>query len=77
MKDDTREIKIFLWKAGKTSNSKKNHLRIWETVCRPKICGGARVRDPNKMNLALGAKILWRIVSGKKCGGRRFFKKNI
>ena len=40
----------------------------WEIVCRPKNCGGARVRDPNKMNLTLGAKILWRIVSRKKHG---------
>ena len=31
-----------------------------------KNCGGAGIRDPTMMNLALGAKILWRIVFGEK-----------
>ena len=38
----------------------------WNTVYTPKECGGAEIRDQRKMNLALGAKILWRAVSGKR-----------
>ena len=30
-----------------------------------KIYGAAGIQDPSKMNLALGAKILWRIVTRK------------
>ena len=55
-----------MWQGGKSGNLKNFHLVNWETICRPKIYGGVGIRDPSKMNLALGAKILWRIVTGKK-----------
>ena len=77
MKDVTREIRRFLWQGGKSSNLKKFHLVNWETVCRPKICRGVGVRDPNIMNLALGAKILWRIVSRKKSWWKEILQKEI
>ena len=34
-------------------------------VCNPKQCGKVGVRDPLIMNLALIAKILWRVISGE------------
>ena len=77
MKDVSREIKRFLWQGRKSNNSKKIQMVNWETICRPKICKGAGVRDPNKMNLALGAKILWRILSGKEAWWKEILQKNI
>ena len=77
MKDVTRENKNFLWQGDKSSNLKKFHLVNWEIVSRPKICKGVGVRDPNKMNLALGAKILWRILSGKEAWWKEILQKNI
>ena len=65
MKDLDREIRRFLWQGGKTDSIKKFHLVNWEIICKPKIHGGTGVRDPMKMNLALGAKIPWRVVTGK------------
>ena len=46
-----------------------------ETVYRTKIYGEAGVRDPRKMNLALGSKILWRIVSGKRALWKEILQK--
>ena len=44
-------------------------------VCNPKICGGTGIRDPTRMNLALGAKILWRIVSGENGWWKQILRK--
>ena len=44
----------------------KNHLVNWSTVCTPENYGGVGIRDPIKMNLDLGAKILWRTVYSKR-----------
>ena len=44
-------------------------------VCIPKICGGLGIRHPARMNLALGAKILWRIVSGEKGWWKEILRK--
>ena len=65
MKDLDREIRRFMWQGGKIDSITKFHLVNWETAYKPKIHGGAGVRDPMKMNLALGAKILWRVVIEK------------
>ena len=77
MKEFTREIRRFMWQGGKSDSSKKFHLVNWDTMCKPKIFGGARIRDPSKMNLSLGAKILWRIVSGKGAWWKDIIRKNI
>ena len=61
-----QEIRKFIWQGGKSNGTKKFHLVNWDVVCSPKNCGGIGIRDPARMNLALGAKILWRIVSCEK-----------
>ena len=47
----------------------------WETVCKPKVHRGAGISDPRKMNLALGAKILCRIVTGKGAWWKKILQK--
>jgi hypothetical protein len=58
----SRNIKYF-WEGGK-SNTKKFHLINWPTVCQPMDKGGLAIRETSLMNIALGAKIAWRLVTG-------------
>ena len=41
----------------------------------PKNYGGARIQDPIKMNLDLGAKILWRSVFGNRAWWKEILQK--
>jgi hypothetical protein len=54
-------MRDFLWQGGK-GNEKKLHLVNWETVRRPLAEGGLQIRDPSLANLALGGKILWKLI---------------
>jgi hypothetical protein len=53
------KIRTFLWQGGK-ANHKKFHLVNWNQVTNSKKHGGLGIREPELMNLAMGAKI---------CGG--------
>ena len=59
------EIRKFLWQGGKVQ-SKKFHLVKWDVVKTPKLNEGLGIRVPEQMNKALGAKLVWRMVSGSK-----------
>jgi hypothetical protein len=50
-----RLIRKFLWQGGK-DNGKKIHMVNKSTVCAPKENGGLGIRDPEKVNIALGKK---------------------
>lgn len=54
----------FLW--GDTSNKKRIHLINWDTVCCPKHCGGLGIRKAGATNLALLAKLGWRIMTERQ-----------
>lgn len=54
-------LRNFLWQGGR-GNDKKLHLVNWETVKKPIDDGGLDIRDPSLVNLALGSKILWKIL---------------
>ena len=75
MQEITKEIRKFLWQGGKSNGSKQFHLVNWDIVCSPKKCGGARIRDMTMMNLILGAKNLWRIVSREKDWWKEILRK--
>lgn len=51
----------FIW--GSSEGSRKQHLVAWESVCKPKREGGLGVRTAKEMNLALLAKLGWRLLS--------------
>jgi len=59
-----QSIRKFLWEGGKTSR-KHYHLVKWQVVREPKEFGGLGIRDPTLVNLALGANLLWRSITGK------------
>jgi exonuclease III len=54
----------FLWEGGK-KNGRKLHLISWGKVTKPISEGGLHLRDINFQNLALRAKLLWNLVTGK------------
>ena len=54
----------FIWEGGK-GNEKKIHLVSWEKIQKPRDEGGLQVRSLPIQNLALGAKLLWQMITGK------------
>jgi hypothetical protein len=54
----------FLWEGGKQTN-KRAHLISWDKVSKPLMEGGLSLKNAKVQNLALGAKLLWHIISGK------------
>jgi len=57
-------LRRFLWKGG-NQNENKLPLVKWEKVTVPYLEGGLHLRDLRAQNIALGAKFLWNMVSGK------------
>lgn len=55
-------IKTFLWKGGK-QNEKRFSLINWETVSRPFQDGGLNLKDLKAQKVAMGAKVIWRIIA--------------
>jgi len=58
-------IRSFLWKEGKQENKKFSLVR-WEQVTLPYEKEGLAILLPGKMNIALGIKKNWRMISGKE-----------
>ncbi|XP_010513759.1 PREDICTED: uncharacterized protein LOC104789811 [Camelina sativa] len=52
--------KSFLW--GSTADKKKQHLLAWDRVCLPKVGDGLGLNHAKEMNVALLAKIGWRLL---------------
>jgi hypothetical protein len=52
----SRTLRGFLWEGGKT-NTKKNHLVNWTTVCQPTSKGGLAIHNPSLMNIFSGRKV--------------------
>jgi len=57
-------IRNFLWKGGR-HNENKIPLVSWEKVTKLYQEGSVQIKDMKVQILALGAKILWRQVTGK------------
>lgn len=55
-------IRNFFWKGGK-ANEKRIPLISWDTISLPKMEGGLHFKNISKQNIALGAKLLWRIIA--------------
>jgi len=59
----SKAIRCFLWAGGKT-DTKKFHLINWKQICQPYNRGGLAIKDPVIMNLSMGAKLAWQLVTG-------------
>eukprot|EP00253_Pinus_taeda_P018975 PITA_18975 len=57
-------IRNFFWKGGK-ANEKRIPLINWDTISLPRMEGGLQFKNINNQNIALGAKLLWRIIATK------------
>lgn len=58
-------IKNFWW--GFDGESRRYHPKSWESIYKPKVCGGPRLRRLEDTNRALVAKLGWAMVSEKDC----------
>jgi ribonuclease HI/exonuclease III len=56
-------MRKFLWEGGR-NEGKKMHLFSWDKVKGPRLEGGLQVRDVATQNLAMGGKILWKMIRG-------------
>jgi hypothetical protein len=54
----------FLWEGGRQAQ-RKLHLISWEKTSKPFLEGGLNLKKTRTQNLALGAKLLWKMVTGK------------
>eukprot|EP00253_Pinus_taeda_P004415 PITA_04415 len=61
MEQISKLLREFLWQGGK-GNERRFHLVNWDVVKRTKEEGGLQIRDPHLVNLALGGKILWKLI---------------
>ncbi|XP_059067698.1 uncharacterized protein LOC131858469 [Cryptomeria japonica] len=59
---DKCKSKLASWKDDKG----KFPLIAWKKICQPKKAGSAGIRQILVMNLAMGAKLVWEIYSGRK-----------
>lgn len=66
-------LRCFIWEGGKTEK-KKYHLIKWDIVKHPNESGGLGIKDLGLSNLAMGAKILWNLVSGRNDWWKRILK---
>eukprot|EP00253_Pinus_taeda_P006085 PITA_06085 len=73
-----QHIRNFFWKGGK-QNERKIPLVNWETVSKPQMEGGLNFKNLSLQNIAMGAKLLWKIIAPKPSGAqlvlwRKYFK---
>ena len=68
-------LKKFIWEGGK-GNEKKIHLIRWDKIQRSRDEGGLQIRNLTIQNQALGAKLLWQIISGKESWSKAALRKN-
>jgi hypothetical protein len=64
-KEMAKITRKFIWQGGK-DNEKKFQMVNWAITYAPKENGGLGIRDPENINLALGAKLFWCVITGEK-----------
>ena len=57
-------IRNFFWKGGK-NNEKRIPLVSWDKVTEPWMQGGLSLKDLCTQNVAMGAKVIWRLIAPK------------
>lgn len=56
-------LRQFLWQGSKSDKSKFSLVK-WKQVIQTQERGGLGIRAPKFLNLAFGAKIVWRLITG-------------
>jgi len=67
-------LRKFIWEGGK-GNEKKLHLVRWDKIQKPRDEGGLQVRSLTIQNQALGAKLLWQMITGKESWSKAVLRK--
>jgi hypothetical protein len=71
----SQQLRKFLWQGGK-GNATKFQLVNLAILRAPKEHCEIGIKDPSLMNLALGAKFLWRLISSQNSWWKRILPKN-
>jgi hypothetical protein len=61
-KQISQELIRLLWQGGNLK-SKRYHLVNWSTIRAPKSHDGIIIKEPSLMNLAMGTKLVWLLVT--------------
>ena len=67
-------LKKFIWEGGK-GNEKKIHLIRWDKIQRSRDEGRLQIRNLTIQNQALGAKLLWQMITGKESWSKAALRK--
>ena len=67
-------LRRFLWEGGRNCENKL-HLVSWDKVTKSKMEGGLQIRDVATQNLAMGGKILWNMIIGKRTWSKKIIRK--
>jgi hypothetical protein len=67
-------LRKFFWGGGKNCE-RKIHLVKWDTVKTPKMEGGLNIRDVESHNIAMGGKMLWNMITGKRSWSKQLLRK--
>jgi ribonuclease HI len=67
-------LRKFFWEGGKNCE-RKLHLVKWDKIKKPKMEGGLNIRDVAAHNLAMGGKLLWNMITGKRSWSKQMLRK--
>jgi len=68
-------LRSFLWQGGKQENKKFSLVR-WEQLVLPYEQEDLSIRIPGLMNIALGMKIVWGMITGKGSSWKKLSSQN-
>ena len=70
------EVMIKNFFGGQRGDKRKIHWKKWETLCLPKNEGGLNFNDLRKINEAMLAEKIWRLIHDKESLFYKVFKAN-
>jgi len=67
-------LRRFLWEGGRNCERKLDLVK-WDKVTKPRMEGGLQIRNVAIQNIAMGGKILWNMITGKRTWSKQILRK--